>query len=173
LQREVYRQLAKDGSNMFFIIKGLTRMDNMYQYSLDVFFRIFDQALRTPSNGASPVGRKPVCRTISEMTSQTPIILPRQARDKHSEKVLRQNQKRPAFLCLFLSSFLPFFLSSFLFAGVANCLARRGVVAALLCLRLPLPVQGGPTQLLAPPLPRCETKRKHALAFCAPFQKFL
>ena len=60
LQREVYRQLAKDGSNMFFIIKGLTRMDNMYQYSLDVFFRIFDQALRTPSNGASPVGRKSV-----------------------------------------------------------------------------------------------------------------
>jgi len=113
LQREVYRQLAKDGSNMFFIIKGLTRMDNMYQYSLDVFFRIFDQALRTPSNGASPVGRKPVCRTTSEMTSQTPIILPRQARDKHSEKVLRQNQKRPAFLFLFLflSSFLPFFLS--------------------------------------------------------------
>jgi hypothetical protein len=68
----------------------------------------------------------------------------------------------------FLSSFLPFFLSSFLLAGVANCLARRGVVAALLCLRLPLPVQGGPTQLLAPPLPRCETIKQAVFAFlCA------
>ena len=53
-QREVYRGLAKDGSNMFFIIKGLTRMDNMYQYSLAVFFRIFGQALKSPASNSSP-----------------------------------------------------------------------------------------------------------------------
>ena len=34
---------------MFFIIKGLTRMDNMYQYSLAVFFRIFGQVMNLPS----------------------------------------------------------------------------------------------------------------------------
>lgn len=48
-QREVYRPLAKQGASMFFIIKGLRKMDHMYQYSLAVFFRIFSQALKDPS----------------------------------------------------------------------------------------------------------------------------
>ena len=40
-QRDVYRPLGAQGSTMFFIIKGLTRMDHMYhlrQINIEIVF---------------------------------------------------------------------------------------------------------------------------------------
>eukprot|EP01052_Picozoa_sp_SAG31_P000354 SAG31_NODE_11_length_38734_cov_21.263854_4_plen_1070_part_00 len=63
-QRDVYRPLAQAGADMFFILKGLVRMNNMYQYSLAFFFRLFSSALRTKTSAGGVEGRLESLRRV-------------------------------------------------------------------------------------------------------------
>lgn len=46
-QREVYRNFAIIGSNLFMVFGDLIKMNNMYQFSLASFVRLFNRALET------------------------------------------------------------------------------------------------------------------------------
>ncbi|GBG28212.1 Dynein heavy chain 2, axonemal [Hondaea fermentalgiana] len=52
--REVYRAVAVEASMLYFMLLQLASVDHMYQYSLDIFIRFFDKALRdaTHADGA-------------------------------------------------------------------------------------------------------------------------
>jgi dynein heavy chain 2 len=51
-QREVYRSFAAHGSNLFMIIGDLIKINNMYQFSLSSFVKLFKKALESkPSAG--------------------------------------------------------------------------------------------------------------------------
>lgn len=45
-ERDVYRPLAEAASMTFFVIKDLSKMNNMYQFSLHSFLKLFHSALR-------------------------------------------------------------------------------------------------------------------------------
>eukprot|EP01029_Cantina_marsupialis_P031992 TRINITY_DN941_c0_g1_i4.p1 TRINITY_DN941_c0_g1~~TRINITY_DN941_c0_g1_i4.p1 ORF type:complete len:2679 (+),score=890.45 TRINITY_DN941_c0_g1_i4:109-8145(+) len=45
--RDVYRALAHEGSNMFFLLQRLSSINHMYQFSLHVFLMFFTHALQT------------------------------------------------------------------------------------------------------------------------------
>ena len=53
-QRDVYRGLAEVGSRLFFVIKDLNKINNMYQFSLASFLVLFDRVLRTEDDGSGP-----------------------------------------------------------------------------------------------------------------------
>ena len=46
-QREVYRNFAHTGSNLFMVFGDLIKMNNMYQFSLASFIKLFNRALNT------------------------------------------------------------------------------------------------------------------------------
>lgn len=46
-QREVYRNFAHIGSNLFMVFGDLIKMNNMYQFSLASFIKLFNSALNT------------------------------------------------------------------------------------------------------------------------------
>jgi dynein heavy chain 2 len=47
-EREVYRKVASNGSALYFLIMDLVKISNMYQFSLPVFLRLFQRALKKP-----------------------------------------------------------------------------------------------------------------------------
>lgn len=53
-QREVYRNFAYIGSNLFMVFGDLLKMNNMYQFSLASFIKLFNQALDTRPQASSP-----------------------------------------------------------------------------------------------------------------------
>jgi len=46
-QREVYRNFSVIGSNLFMVFGDLMKMNNMYQFSLASFIKLFNRALQT------------------------------------------------------------------------------------------------------------------------------
>lgn len=46
-QREVYREFARIGSNLFMVFGDLIKLNNMYQFSLAFFIKLFKRALDT------------------------------------------------------------------------------------------------------------------------------
>lgn len=52
-QREIYRPIAKTGSNLFFLISQLAAVNNMYMFCLPSFNRLFCLNLQTDTAGAS------------------------------------------------------------------------------------------------------------------------
>lgn len=52
-QREVYRDFAHIGSNLFMVFGDLIKMNNMYQFSLASFVKLFNRALNTKPQAAS------------------------------------------------------------------------------------------------------------------------
>jgi dynein heavy chain 2 len=52
-QREVYRDFAHIGSNLFMVFGDLIKMNNMYQFSLASFIKLFNRALNTKPQAAS------------------------------------------------------------------------------------------------------------------------
>ena len=53
VQRNVYHPLAETGSRLFFVIRDLAKINNMYAFSLAGFLALFDRALAVPSDGSS------------------------------------------------------------------------------------------------------------------------
>jgi dynein heavy chain 2 len=51
LQREVYRPIARAGSVLFFLIDQLSSVNNMYQFALPMFNRLFQQNLQQKTAG--------------------------------------------------------------------------------------------------------------------------
>lgn len=56
-QREVYRSLARAGSQLFMLISDLVKINNMYQFSLATFVALFERALRTQTTSSDEEGR--------------------------------------------------------------------------------------------------------------------
>ena len=56
-QREVYRSLARAGSQLFMLISDLVKINNMYQFSLATFVSLFERALRTQTTSSDEEGR--------------------------------------------------------------------------------------------------------------------
>ena len=52
-QREEYRPLASNGSTIFSALQDLKKENNMYQFSLVSFLKLFNKALSTPANASS------------------------------------------------------------------------------------------------------------------------
>jgi dynein heavy chain 2, cytosolic len=52
-QREVYRDFAHIGSNLFMVFGDLIKMNNMYQFSLSSFIKLFNKALDTRPQASS------------------------------------------------------------------------------------------------------------------------
>lgn len=52
-QREVYRNFAHIGSNLFMVFGDLIKMNNMYQFSLASFIKLFRRALDVKPNANS------------------------------------------------------------------------------------------------------------------------
>ncbi|KAI8896032.1 dynein heavy chain and region D6 of dynein motor-domain-containing protein [Globomyces pollinis-pini] len=50
LEREKYTSISVHGSTMYFVINDLKRLNNMYQFSLSTFLRLFELALATKTN---------------------------------------------------------------------------------------------------------------------------
>ncbi|XP_062574485.1 cytoplasmic dynein 2 heavy chain 1-like [Saccostrea cucullata] len=46
-ERKTYLPLAESGSRMYFVISDLTKINNMYRFSLAAYLRIFQKALKT------------------------------------------------------------------------------------------------------------------------------
>jgi dynein heavy chain 2 len=46
-QRNVYRNFAYTGSNLFMVIGELIKINNMYQFSLASFVKLFKRSLET------------------------------------------------------------------------------------------------------------------------------
>ena len=46
-ERDAYLPLAQYGSNLFFIVSALSRLNHMYQYSLAAFMRLFSRSLES------------------------------------------------------------------------------------------------------------------------------
>jgi dynein heavy chain 2 len=53
-EREVYRRIAASGSSLYFTIMDLVKINNMYQFSLPVFLKLFQRALLKGEKGAFP-----------------------------------------------------------------------------------------------------------------------
>ncbi len=47
-EREVFRKIASNGSALYFLIMDLVKINNMYQFSLPVFIKLFQRALKKP-----------------------------------------------------------------------------------------------------------------------------
>ncbi|XP_023209639.1 cytoplasmic dynein 2 heavy chain 1-like, partial [Centruroides sculpturatus] len=56
-ERKVYLPLAQFGSNLYFVITELIKLNNMYDFSLSTFFKLFNQALATDKISNSPEDR--------------------------------------------------------------------------------------------------------------------
>ena len=56
-QREVYREFSIIGSNLFMVFGDLMKMDNMYQFSLSAFIKLFNKALLTKPQAANTEGK--------------------------------------------------------------------------------------------------------------------
>ncbi|EGR34655.1 hypothetical protein IMG5_004580 [Ichthyophthirius multifiliis] len=56
-QREVYRTLAIKGAQLFITISDLSKINNMYRFSLQYFINLFSQCLNTPKK-ASEINQK-------------------------------------------------------------------------------------------------------------------
>ena len=52
-QREVYREFSVIGSNLFMVFGDLLKMNNMYQFSLSAFIKLFNRALETRPQAGS------------------------------------------------------------------------------------------------------------------------
>ena len=52
-ERNSYLPLASYSSNLFFVIKNLSKLDNMYQFSLASFLRLFQRALQNKQDSGS------------------------------------------------------------------------------------------------------------------------
>jgi predicted restriction endonuclease len=50
-EREVYRRIASAGSSLFFTIMDLVKINNMYQFSLPMFLKLFQRALVKGTKG--------------------------------------------------------------------------------------------------------------------------
>ena len=44
-ERNAYLPLAQNGSNLYFVISDLCKINNMYRFSLSTFLRLFQRAL--------------------------------------------------------------------------------------------------------------------------------
>jgi len=52
-QREVYRDFARIGANLFMVVGDLIKLNNMYQFSLAAFVKLFRRALETEPQASS------------------------------------------------------------------------------------------------------------------------
>ncbi len=52
-ERNSFLPLASYGSNLFFVISDLSKLDNMYQFSLSSFLRLFQRALQNKQDSGS------------------------------------------------------------------------------------------------------------------------
>lgn len=52
-QREVYRQFSTIGADLFMVFGDLLKINNMYQFSLSSFVKLFNRALETKPQAAS------------------------------------------------------------------------------------------------------------------------
>ena len=48
-QRNVYQPVAERGALMFFLMRDLRSLNHMYQFSLNLFLRLFKHALEAPA----------------------------------------------------------------------------------------------------------------------------
>lgn len=48
-QRNVYRDLASKGTDLYLLIKDLSRVNNMYRFSLQEYLKVFKGNLDNPS----------------------------------------------------------------------------------------------------------------------------
>ncbi|XP_064610087.1 cytoplasmic dynein 2 heavy chain 1-like isoform X3 [Liolophura sinensis] len=51
-ERNTYLPLAENGSRLFFVISDLSKINNMYRFSLAAFLRLFQRALHTQHDGS-------------------------------------------------------------------------------------------------------------------------
>lgn len=56
-QREVYRDLAHDGSKLFFLVKSLQTISHMYQFSLSSFLGLFSLTLNSDTKSSATEDR--------------------------------------------------------------------------------------------------------------------
>eukprot|EP00955_Chlamydomonas_euryale_P062254 358327-Chlamydomonas_euryale.AAC.1 len=61
-QREAYRPIAERGSTMYFLIKDLSTLNSMYQFSLAAFLYLFKAALSADSPPGDVAARIAVLR---------------------------------------------------------------------------------------------------------------
>lgn len=54
-QRDTYRPFAKDGSQLFFLVKELNAINHMYRFSLDSFISLFRETLGAPMTNTTGV----------------------------------------------------------------------------------------------------------------------
>ncbi|KAI0210443.1 Cytoplasmic dynein 2 heavy chain 1 [Lamellibrachia satsuma] len=52
-ERSAFLPLAENGSKLFFVIRDLCKINNMYRFSLSSFLRLFQRALKTDQGGDS------------------------------------------------------------------------------------------------------------------------
>ncbi|XP_070553238.1 cytoplasmic dynein 2 heavy chain 1-like isoform X2 [Ptychodera flava] len=52
-ERNTYLPLAESGSTLFFVISDLSKLNNMYRFSLGAFLRLFQRALKNKTDGSS------------------------------------------------------------------------------------------------------------------------
>lgn len=64
-QRNVYRPIAKAGSITYFLIAQLSAVNNMYQFSLPMFNRLFQQNLQRETDGQTEARIKSLIRSLT------------------------------------------------------------------------------------------------------------
>jgi dynein heavy chain 2 len=66
-QREVYRSFASAGSKLYFIVKSLKTINNMYQFSLASFLGLFKKTMNTDMNVKDMVEKLNILRSTLEV----------------------------------------------------------------------------------------------------------
>ncbi|XP_069998938.1 cytoplasmic dynein 2 heavy chain 1 isoform X2 [Penaeus vannamei] len=56
-ERKAYLTLAQSAANLYFVISDLSKLNNMYQFSLNSFHALFHKALQTPQDGSATENR--------------------------------------------------------------------------------------------------------------------
>ncbi|XP_037796301.1 LOW QUALITY PROTEIN: cytoplasmic dynein 2 heavy chain 1-like [Penaeus monodon] len=56
-ERKAYLTLAQSAANLYFVISDLSKLNNMYQFSLNSFIALFHKALQTPQDGSATDNR--------------------------------------------------------------------------------------------------------------------
>jgi dynein heavy chain 2 len=57
-ERSVYKPIAKSGSNLFFVMQDLGKVNHMYRFSLNSFLPLFQRALAMPATPGGDVGKR-------------------------------------------------------------------------------------------------------------------
>jgi len=66
-ERDAYLLLAEKGSQLFFVIGDLCKINNMYRFSLASFLSLFQRALHNKQVSAHPLSFLRRCQTIEKV----------------------------------------------------------------------------------------------------------